>query len=213
MIIEHVWDESFQGLTNIVDVYVRHLRSKVDDPNPKKLIRTVRGVGYSMSDGGRDMNPRSLRFRLIIWYAGLLTAVFLLFGVALYQVLRGYLERSLAETLHSALGADRRVAPGQRGQNRRALRGGSDHGPLCAGELRPVYSHHRAGRQRALRLGPDGRVLIRPDCVRWRSAPSRATSRRRSCCRRSAPADDHAKLSVERRRSVSHRKRRADGAD
>jgi len=51
MIIEHVWDESFQGLTNIVDVYVRHLRSKVDDPNPKKLIRTVRGVGYSISDG------------------------------------------------------------------------------------------------------------------------------------------------------------------
>jgi len=50
MIIEHVWDESFQGLTNIVDVYVRHLRSKVDDENPKKLIRTVRGVGYSISD-------------------------------------------------------------------------------------------------------------------------------------------------------------------
>jgi two-component system copper resistance phosphate regulon response regulator CusR len=50
MIIEHVWDESFQGLTNIVDVYVRHLRSKVDDQNSKKLIRTIRGVGYSISD-------------------------------------------------------------------------------------------------------------------------------------------------------------------
>jgi DNA-binding response OmpR family regulator len=50
MIIEHVWDESFQGLTNIVDVYVRHLRSKVDDDYPKKLIRTVRGVGYVVSD-------------------------------------------------------------------------------------------------------------------------------------------------------------------
>ncbi|HZM02857.1 MAG TPA: response regulator transcription factor, partial [Candidatus Saccharimonadales bacterium] len=50
MIIEHVWDESFEGLTNIVDVYVRHLRSKVDDQHPKKLIRTVRGVGYSISD-------------------------------------------------------------------------------------------------------------------------------------------------------------------
>ena len=50
MITEHVWDESFQGLTNIVDVYVRHLRNKVDDENPKKLIRTVRGVGYSISD-------------------------------------------------------------------------------------------------------------------------------------------------------------------
>jgi len=52
MITEHVWDESFQGLTNIVDVYVRHLRNKVDDPSPKKLIRTVRGVGYSISDDG-----------------------------------------------------------------------------------------------------------------------------------------------------------------
>jgi two-component system copper resistance phosphate regulon response regulator CusR len=51
MIIEHVWDQSFQGLTNIVDVYVRHLRIKVDDPWPVKLLRTVRGVGYSLNDG------------------------------------------------------------------------------------------------------------------------------------------------------------------
>jgi DNA-binding response OmpR family regulator len=50
MIVEHVWDQSFDGLTNIVDVYVRHLREKVDDPFPTKLIRTVRGVGYSLSD-------------------------------------------------------------------------------------------------------------------------------------------------------------------
>jgi two-component system copper resistance phosphate regulon response regulator CusR len=50
MIIEHVWDQSFQGLTNIVDVYVRHLREKIDDPYPQKLLRTVRGVGYSLSD-------------------------------------------------------------------------------------------------------------------------------------------------------------------
>ncbi len=51
MIVEHVWDESFEGLTNIVDVYVRHLRSKVDDAFPVKLIRTVRGVGYSLTEG------------------------------------------------------------------------------------------------------------------------------------------------------------------
>jgi two-component system copper resistance phosphate regulon response regulator CusR len=50
MIIEHVWDQSFQGLTNIVDVYVRHLRAKVDDAFPVKLLRTVRGVGYSLND-------------------------------------------------------------------------------------------------------------------------------------------------------------------
>jgi two-component system copper resistance phosphate regulon response regulator CusR len=50
MIIEHVWDESFEGLTNIVDVYVRHLREKVDDPFPAKLIRTVRGAGYCIGE-------------------------------------------------------------------------------------------------------------------------------------------------------------------
>ena len=50
MIIEHVWDESFEGLTNIVDVYVRHLREKVDEPHAHKLIRTVRGAGYVLTD-------------------------------------------------------------------------------------------------------------------------------------------------------------------
>jgi two-component system copper resistance phosphate regulon response regulator CusR len=50
MIMEHVWDESFEGLTNIVDVYVRHLREKVDQAHPQKLIRTVRGAGYCLSE-------------------------------------------------------------------------------------------------------------------------------------------------------------------
>lgn len=53
MIIEHVWDQSFDGITNIVDVYVRHLRTKVDDPYERKLIQTVRGVGYRISDEAR----------------------------------------------------------------------------------------------------------------------------------------------------------------
>ncbi len=51
MIVEHVWDESFENLTNIVDVYVRYLRQKVDEPFEHKLIRTVRGVGYALEDG------------------------------------------------------------------------------------------------------------------------------------------------------------------
>ena len=51
MIIEHVWDQSFDGVTNIVDVYVRHLRNKVDDLSERKLIKTVRGVGYAITDG------------------------------------------------------------------------------------------------------------------------------------------------------------------
>jgi DNA-binding response OmpR family regulator len=50
MIIEHVWDQSFDGATNIVDVYVRHLRSKVDEGYEQRLLRTVRGVGYVIGE-------------------------------------------------------------------------------------------------------------------------------------------------------------------
>lgn len=46
MIVEHVWDMDYDGLTNIVDVYIRHLRSKIDDRYALKLIQTVRGIGY-----------------------------------------------------------------------------------------------------------------------------------------------------------------------
>jgi len=54
MIIEHVWDQSFEGLTNIVDVYVRQLRAKIEEPFGKKLIRTVRSVGYAISDSDEE---------------------------------------------------------------------------------------------------------------------------------------------------------------
>jgi two-component system copper resistance phosphate regulon response regulator CusR len=54
MIMEHVWDESFESLTNIVDVYVRQLRTKIDEPFDQKLIHTVRGVGYSVSESGNE---------------------------------------------------------------------------------------------------------------------------------------------------------------
>jgi two-component system copper resistance phosphate regulon response regulator CusR len=45
-IVEQVWDINFDTSTNVVDVMVRRLRAKVDDPFEKKLIHTIRGVGY-----------------------------------------------------------------------------------------------------------------------------------------------------------------------
>jgi heavy metal response regulator len=50
MIAEHVWDYSFDSFTNIIDVYVNYLRKKVDRDAPKKLIHTVRGVGYILKE-------------------------------------------------------------------------------------------------------------------------------------------------------------------
>ena len=45
-IMEEVWDLNFEGDANLVDAAVKRLRRKVDDPFPRKLIRTLRGVGY-----------------------------------------------------------------------------------------------------------------------------------------------------------------------
>ncbi len=51
MILEHVWNSSFEGLTNVVDVYISALRSKVDRGFPQKLIQTNRGIGYTFTSG------------------------------------------------------------------------------------------------------------------------------------------------------------------
>jgi len=48
MIIEHVWDMSFDSFTNVVDVYINFLRNKIDRAYDRKLIHTVRGVGYTL---------------------------------------------------------------------------------------------------------------------------------------------------------------------
>jgi two-component system, OmpR family, response regulator len=52
-ILDHVWDEDFEGDPNIVEVYVRHLRNKLDRPFQREAIETVRGSGYRLAaDGG-----------------------------------------------------------------------------------------------------------------------------------------------------------------
>jgi heavy metal response regulator len=49
MIAEHVWNYDFDNASNVIDVHIRNLRRKIDDPFPTKLIQTVRGAGYRIS--------------------------------------------------------------------------------------------------------------------------------------------------------------------
>jgi two-component system, OmpR family, response regulator len=49
-ILEHVWDFAYDGDSNVVDVYVRYLREKLDRPFGKRTIETVRGVGYRLRE-------------------------------------------------------------------------------------------------------------------------------------------------------------------
>lgn len=51
-LLERVWGYDYMGETNIVDVYIRYLRSKIDDVYHVKLLHTVRGVGYVLRDNG-----------------------------------------------------------------------------------------------------------------------------------------------------------------
>ena len=125
MIVEHVWDMDYDGLTNIVDVYIRHLRSKIDDRFPVKLIQTVRGIGYmieapekpaetaagglmSLLSSGRfkiagtpapSLNTRAVRFRLTAFYA-LITSLMLILVGAFY---RQRLAANLDTQIHDGL--------------------------------------------------------------------------------------------------------------
>ncbi len=54
IIAEQVWDMNFDSDTNVVEVAVRRLRAKLDDPFEKKLIHTIRGVGYVLEDREAD---------------------------------------------------------------------------------------------------------------------------------------------------------------
>lgn len=50
MILEHVWDYNFEGMSNVVDVFVATLRKKIDNKSKVKLIHTLHGVGYKISE-------------------------------------------------------------------------------------------------------------------------------------------------------------------
>ncbi len=47
-IVEHVWDQHFDGGTNVVNVYINYLRAKIDQPGEPSFIRTLRGVGFAL---------------------------------------------------------------------------------------------------------------------------------------------------------------------
>ncbi len=52
-ILDHVWDYDFEGDPNIIEVYVRHLRKKIDEPFGRSSIQTARGAGYRLNKDGR----------------------------------------------------------------------------------------------------------------------------------------------------------------
>ena len=61
MILEHVWNLTFDTTTNLVDVYINYVRRKIDDGHAHKLIHTVRGVGYELRGAAAEISVSEVR--------------------------------------------------------------------------------------------------------------------------------------------------------
>jgi two-component system OmpR family response regulator len=51
-LLEHAWDGAYENRSNVIDVYVRYLREKIDRPFGRRSLETVRGVGYRLAKDG-----------------------------------------------------------------------------------------------------------------------------------------------------------------
>ena len=129
MIVEHVWDMDYDGLTNIVDVYIRHLRSKIDEKWPDKMIsdgaRHRLHAGFAGAAGGerhlsmrrRDARElripqarepsfyRGLRFRLTLSYVLFFTVLLIAIGLLFQKTLQLEMDDDSRATLEEEWGA------------------------------------------------------------------------------------------------------------
>ena len=107
-IAEHVWDESYDPFSNVIEVYVRRLRRKLDDPGGESLIRTRRGEGYAARRAaGRVPVSLTIRARLTLWYTAVLCLVLAASAWASYLV---YQRSRLAQVDEELARADALVA-------------------------------------------------------------------------------------------------------
>ena len=91
-LVDHVWGEDFHGNPNIAEVYIRHLRRKIDAPYGRQSIRTVRGVGYQLDPDERVVNEprrsgrtRSIQFRVTLIATMAVAALLALTAVVLIR--------------------------------------------------------------------------------------------------------------------------------
>ena len=101
-IAHHVWDESFDAFTNVIDVYIKRLRAKLDTPGAPRLIHTRRGEGYILTTQSRRRAMSSFRARLTALYLAFFSLLFVLFSIFLY----GELSRSLVARLDVTLASE-----------------------------------------------------------------------------------------------------------
>ena len=74
-LLEHAWDFGYENRSNVIDVYVRYLREKIDRPFGVTSIETVRGAGYRLREDGGDPEPGPVRIRLTLAFTAVMAVV------------------------------------------------------------------------------------------------------------------------------------------
>ena len=166
-LLEHAWDYEYENRSNVVDVYVRYLRQKIDLPFGTDTIETVRGAGYRLRKQARHdrASCRSVRGSTAAFAAAMIL-VLALAGAFVYLKVRSDLTEALEESLDSraddvaalasAAGSldarpRRRAAGGRRGQLRagarsRAARSSASTLPASSGAaITPTEAEAAAG--------------------------------------------------------------------
>ena len=112
-LLESVWDSGYDNRSNIIDVYVRYLRDKVDRPFGVESIETVRGVGYRLRGMGA-MSRLPIRARLTVVFAAVMALVLAGTGLLVLGLVGRQLDRSADSGLRCPCGRGRGVAARQR---------------------------------------------------------------------------------------------------
>ena len=100
-LLEHAWDYAYENRSNVVDVYIRYLREKVDRPFGRESIETVRGAGYRLRKDGEDVSRLPIRVRLTLVFAVVMTVVLTALGAFLYLRLGSTLDERVNERLQA----------------------------------------------------------------------------------------------------------------
>ena len=101
-LLEHAWDFGYENRSNVIDVYVRYLREKIDRPFGVTSIETVRGAGYRLrEDGGAPLSRLPVRIRLTLAFTAVMAVVLVAVGLFVYARVGSDLEAALDNSLRS----------------------------------------------------------------------------------------------------------------
>ena len=160
-LLEHAWDFGYENRSNVIDVYVRYLREKVDRPFGVESIETVRGAGYRLrEDGGATLSRVPVRIRLTLAFTAVMAVVLVAVGLFVYARVGSDLDAALDNSLRS------------RADDLAALAGGGRLG--SPDEDRLVASDESLAQV----IGPDGRVVYSSAGLRRPPRPAARTSSR-----------------------------------